>query len=79
MVLTVLEKLDELEEAIATEQSSTSFALTKADVVEWAPGQRTSGMEQLKLAKAYELAQYMDIPIGRHRAIHTSSMEFQAY
>lgn len=43
-VTEVLEKLATLEGNLYTEQSSPNSAMTRADVIEWQPGQRTRGM-----------------------------------
>ena len=43
-ITNILTQMDELDAALLAERSSPNSAMTRADVVEWEPGQRSKGM-----------------------------------
>jgi hypothetical protein len=59
-IVTCLDDLDAIREALKSERSSVDAALIKVDVLEWSPGSRTSGME----AERRELQNQLAILIG---------------
>lgn len=57
-----------LNSTLATEQGSTNAALIKADVLEWQPGSKTSGIQSrydfLRMRVAKALSQAIDSGVG---------------
>lgn len=76
-IQSVLTELDTLQTTLNTERTNANNALIRADVLEWAEGGRTQGMNQQRYELRDNLATLLGVTWGYECEVMTGSLEYK--